>query len=296
MSFRLVRAIPFLAVAAMPAQSAAQVRASELGTVSQTVDGTVITLEYSRPRVRGRDSVFGKEVKWEEVWTPGANWATTFEINRDVWIDGHPVSQGKYAVWLTVKPEGDWEFLLDPRSHRFHTNRPDTVDGQIRFPIKVTRGTPFAEVLTWSFPSVKASKTTLAMQWSDVRVDLEISVSPTYSLLVPDDRAAPYIGNYTFGWTEPQPWDSAGPRTLTIQYSEGSLVGTLKPELWPGASLLIFLPIAEQWYIPAWLVKGEVYDVDKDIVFEFTLEGGRVTGYEVRETSDKVFAKGEKQK
>ena len=78
-------------LAALPTGAAGQVRASELGTVSQIIDGTRIAIEYSRPRARGRNDLFGGEIKWQEVWTPGANFATTLEVSRDVRIDGHPV-------------------------------------------------------------------------------------------------------------------------------------------------------------------------------------------------------------
>ena len=77
----------------------AQIRASERATVSQTVDGTVITVDFARPRRRGRAQVFGEEVKWEEIWTPGANMATTLELSKPVQINGHPVAKGKYSVW-----------------------------------------------------------------------------------------------------------------------------------------------------------------------------------------------------
>ena len=40
------------------------------------VNGTTITLDFSRPVARGRDSLFGGVVHWGELWTPGANWAT----------------------------------------------------------------------------------------------------------------------------------------------------------------------------------------------------------------------------
>lgn len=105
----------------------------------------------------------------------------------------------------------------------------------------------------------------------------------------------PYLGGWSFEWNEPQDWDSAGTRTLAFSERNGSLIGTYTPELWPGASEFIMIPIADQWFIPAWLEKGEIYDVDKDIVFEFTTDASGVTSYEVRETSDKVFAKGVKQ-
>jgi hypothetical protein len=142
---------------------------------------------------------------------------------------------------------------------------------------------------------VKATGAMLTMQWSDVRVDLDVVVPSSYDLTMPEERIRPYLGTWSFEWTEPQTWDSAGTRTLTFSERNGSLIGTYSPELWPGAAEFIMLPIADQWFIPAWLDKGEVYDVDKDIVFEFTTDANGVTSYEVRETSDKVFAKGQKQ-
>ena len=64
-----------------PAQS--QIRASERGSITQTIDGTTITVDYARPRTRGRAAVFGGEVHWKEVWTPGANMATTLEVSKN---------------------------------------------------------------------------------------------------------------------------------------------------------------------------------------------------------------------
>ncbi len=61
---------------ALPQTLDAQIRASERSTVSQTVDGTVITIDYSRPQLRGRTDRWGGEVPWGKKWTPGGNWAT----------------------------------------------------------------------------------------------------------------------------------------------------------------------------------------------------------------------------
>src|SRR5512147_2293691 len=76
----------------------AQIRASELQTIAQTVDGTTIKLTYSRPRLRGRSNVWGTRiVNWGEVWTPGANDATLLETDRDLTMGGVPVPKGKYS-------------------------------------------------------------------------------------------------------------------------------------------------------------------------------------------------------
>ena len=60
----------------------AQIIASERGSVSQIIDGTRIAVEFARPRLRGRDSVFGKLEPWNRAWTPGADSANGVEYVR----------------------------------------------------------------------------------------------------------------------------------------------------------------------------------------------------------------------
>ena len=112
----------------------AQVLASERSSVSQTVDGTTATLTYYRPRARGRTGLFGSRVRWGEVWTPGANQATTLNVNKDVSIEGQPVAKGTYSIWFVIA-RGPWEMVLDKDTTLFHTQGPKQRPGQIRFPI-----------------------------------------------------------------------------------------------------------------------------------------------------------------
>ena len=112
-----------LAGPALTASAGAQIRASELGTVSQVIDGTRIAVEYSRPRARGRTDMFGGEVKWQEVWTPGANYATTFETNKNVKLNGQLLPKGKYSLWFIVRQAGDWTAVFDTTPRRFHYHR-----------------------------------------------------------------------------------------------------------------------------------------------------------------------------
>src|SRR5688572_28023942 len=72
-SVRRLSVVLLLLPVVAPRSTWAQFRASPFGTVSQRIDSTIITVEYYRPSVRGR-AIFGRLVKWGEVWTPGANW------------------------------------------------------------------------------------------------------------------------------------------------------------------------------------------------------------------------------
>jgi hypothetical protein len=275
---------------AAPAALLAQVRASEPASVSQTIDGTTITVDYSRPRARGRDSLFGKVVQWDEVWTPGANWATTLTLSKDLRINGQALAKGKYSVWMVVRP-GPWTVVFDPRHRRFHTHHPDSTAEQVRFNV-VPEQAGFQEVLTWSFPYVRINGATLAMQWGAMRVPLAIEVEPSYGLTVPVARSAPYVGEYDFAWTEPG--DTTGPLTFTVSYRNGSLIGEWTPAPWPEAGPVILIPIREHWFITGFLEKGELYDVDRDMVIEFGVRSGRAGGFEVRAEGDKLIARGKR--
>jgi len=154
---------------------AAQGMLSEHAVAAQTVAGTTITVEYYRPQARGRDPLFGKVVKWGEHWTPGANWATTVEVDHNVRVNGAPLPKGKYALWTVVQRD-QWTLELRRQWHKFHVPPPnDSSDVQLQLTVKPESG-PHTEVLTYDFPAVQPAATTLRMRWGTVVVPLEIAV------------------------------------------------------------------------------------------------------------------------
>jgi hypothetical protein len=148
---------------------------SEHAVAAQTVAGTTITVEYYRPQARGRDSLIGKVVKWGEHWTPGANWATTIEVDRDIRLNGSELPKGKYAVWSIVEPD-HWTLELRRTWHKFHVPPPrDSADVQLRLEVRPEAG-PSTDILTFDFPVVKPKETTLRFRWGTVVVPLDIAV------------------------------------------------------------------------------------------------------------------------
>jgi hypothetical protein len=286
-------------------EAGAQIRASERATVSQTVDGTVITVEYARPRRRGRAQVFGDEVKWEEVWTPGANMATTLELSKPVEVNGHPVPAGKYSVWIQVN-QGDWVFMLDTVVNRFHTVRPDMGKVMLRFNVRPEEKPPL-DVLTWWFSDVKSDRTVLAMQWDKYLVPLTIKVPSSYSTTVSAEVARPIVGSYRMQWLGPPedeaaagPADSSRPDRdrppppsirLDVTYARGSLWGHVDPAPFPGYDTMVLLRIKDDWYLPGWWMHDELYDVSDDMTLEFKVENGKASGFEMRTTNDLVIGR-----
>jgi hypothetical protein len=281
------------ALAALAPAARAQIRASEPASVSQTIDGTKLTVQYSRPRVRGRSPLFGNReiVRWDEVWTPGANWATTLDVSRDVTLEGRRVPKGTYSVWMVVRKSGDWTAVLDPRAHRFHMEHPDSTADQIRFPVRVATA-PFAEVLTWSFPEVRATGGTLAMQWGTTRVAMKLDVEPSLTVAMPAADAEPYLGDYTMTAV-----DSTGAKGRTtgvrVLYEKGTLKGEFVPKD-PYMGRFALIRVAPDLFtVGLYDEKGEIYEVLRpEMMLTFTRADGRATTFEARDDQDKLFATG----
>jgi hypothetical protein len=264
---------------------AAQIRASERGTVSQTVDGTTITVDYGRPQTRGRSELFGVEVPWGKVWTPGANWATTLDVDRDIVIEGHPLTVGRYSVWLEVQPDG-WTAILDPEPRRFHLMPPPVSARQVRFPISPTIRDRHVEVLTWSFPAVRASGTTLELAWGHTAAVFDLQVQPSRPVTVAADLASRYVGSYRLRLHPPLGSDTVA---FELTHDGEHLVATWKAAPNPRLRETWLVSLGEGMFVPAEHEDGRVFDVVTDIVFEFTPLEGRATRFELRALGDELW-------
>jgi len=280
------------AAAGLSGTAGAQIRASAHGVAAQTVDGTTITIQYSRPQVRDRDPIFGGPVFWGEVWTPGANWATTIEVDKDIELEGHAVPAGKYSLWMIVQPE-EWTVILDPTWKLFHMNRPDSSDGQIRFTV-VPEERPHLEILTFSFPEVSATGGTLAMHWATTYVPLSFAVESSREITFAADKAPPYLGSYTMTWVSPDP--DAEPRVAAFDvfYEDGHLMATVDPAPFAELERMILIDIAADWFIVGSTKDGKLFDMITDLTFEFTVESGEAGSFELRGSTDQVMATGER--
>jgi hypothetical protein len=274
-----------LATAALTVASPAraQVRMSERGTVSQVLDGATITIDYSRPEARGRDSLFGKVVPWGHVWTPGANWATTIEADRDFRLNGRAVPKGKYAIWLVTRASGDWTLLLTLPAKHFHVPPPDTATATLAVAVTPEQRPTAEEVLTWSFPSVGPDAATLRMQWGTTAVPIRLSVEPTRLAVVPAGERATYVGDYAFKRPNgtnnvAHVADEAG--TLRV-HQDGKIYGVY--------DYFDFVPDGPGRFKRALYLDGKMVEVESELTYVFDVSGGRVTGFSLLGPNNQVL-------
>lgn len=285
--------LALLAVSLGSLSADAQIRASEAATVSQTVDGTTITIEYSRPSLRGRDlqaDLFGHQIPWGRAWTPGANSATTLESNRDFELDGHAVAAGRWSVWMVPSPDA-WEIVLDPRDGLWHTQYPAPTDDQVRFAVTPGSSADPIASLSWSFPEVRADGTALRMQWGTLVVDLDVAVQPTAKTTFSAEEAVPYLGTWEVEQLE-GPYGDAHAFSFELRLESGLMVGT-----WHfGASYsteVALVAVAEQVFRFGTLMDGSVASVDEYTLLEFVVDSdGHAVTFEGRNHEDELTHRG----
>ncbi len=83
---------------------------SPFSTLKQKVGLTDVTVEYSRPSMRGR-TIFGDLVPYDALWRTGANRNTTITFSDDVTVGDKELKAGSYAIF-TKPGEAVWEFTF----------------------------------------------------------------------------------------------------------------------------------------------------------------------------------------
>ena len=75
--------------------------------LEQRVGLTDITIEYSRPGVKGR-KIFGGLEAFDKIWRTGANARTSITFSTDATVDGQTLEAGTYALFTKPGVE-TWE-------------------------------------------------------------------------------------------------------------------------------------------------------------------------------------------
>ncbi len=220
----------------IPASAGAQITASERATLTQTITGVEVEIDYSRPSARGRDPLFGDVVPWGEVWTPGANNNTTIRFSDSVTVNGVDVGPGTYGMWIQVLEDEPWHFVLHEDTARFHTQHPTVESGMLTFPVEREYGDEFVETLLLDLQHIRADGAELHLSWGLNRVKVPIGVDPGYVMTVEPEEAERYVGEWMMDQTTNVP-----PAQVIEQ-----MTADMHPDM--AASLLNMVAMASETY------------------------------------------------
>lgn len=163
----------------------------------QTVGLTEITVDYSRPSMRGR-TIYGDLVPFGAMWRTGANAYTKISFDKDVTIAGKSVKAGTYSIF-TKPGEKEWEvfFYTDTQGGGVPRDWDENkVVAQTKVPT-MPMEMP-VETFTMTIDDVTSNGANLGIIWENTYVGVPFTVGTDDEVVANIERvmAGPSAGDY----------------------------------------------------------------------------------------------------
>jgi len=157
---------------------------SPAAMVSQTIGISTVTVNYSRPSVKGRE-VWGKLVPYgwniqpfgagnSAPWRAGANENTVIKFSHDVTVEGHKVPAGTYGLFFVINNDNNTgEVILSKDNKSWGSFFYDAKNDEMRSNIQL-RTVPHTEMLTYDFENLTKNSGELVLNWEKKQFPVKI--------------------------------------------------------------------------------------------------------------------------
>lgn len=161
--------IIFQVQAQKPAEDKSK-RPSPPAEVTQKIEsGATITINYSKPSLKGRVVGVNLEPMEGKVWRTGANEATWFQTDKDITVDGKKLPAGKYGFFTVFN--GDKAILIFNKVwDQWGAFSYKIEEDALRVNVPVLTQNPPAEQLSFSIG--KQGK--VEIQWGPKRISFQL--------------------------------------------------------------------------------------------------------------------------
>lgn len=170
---------------------------SPKSVLTQTVGMTDVTVEYSRPSMKGR-TIFAADglVPFGKVWRTGANQATKVTFSDEVTVGGKALDAGSYALFTTPGATS-WDVHFFPHTTNSSGGYGDATAAAV---VSVTpTALPFeVESMMIIFDELTSTGAVMELIWSNVVVPVEIGVHAHKQAMASIEKtlAGPTAGDY----------------------------------------------------------------------------------------------------
>lgn len=173
--------------AELQAQGLKMPQASSSQTVIQNFGLGKITLNYSRPNVKGR-KIFGGLEPYGTVWRTGANSATMISFTEPVKINGKEVPAGDYGLF-TIPGKDEWTVIFNKGAKQWGAYEYKEAEDVLRVKVKATKLKDKVETFTMQFANVYPTTAQLQLMWEDAAVNVDLSTEVDATVMASIDEA-----------------------------------------------------------------------------------------------------------
>lgn len=156
---------------------------SPAASISQTIGISTVSIDYSRPAVKGREiwgalvpfgwNVQGFGAGKEAPWRAGANENTVIKFSHPAKVEGVPVPAGSYGLFYVINKDNSGEVILSKDYRSWGSFWYDPAQDQLRAKIQI-RDIPATELLTYDFINVTKNSAELVLNWETKQFPVKI--------------------------------------------------------------------------------------------------------------------------
>lgn len=157
----------------------AQIRtpaSSPVATLSQAVGLAKVSIEYSRPSVKGR-KIFGDLVPFDKVWRTGANKITTIQFDKDLTANGQKIAAGSYGLY-TFPGQKNWIIALNSDDKQWGAYNYDSKKDVLRLTVAAEKLPKLVEHFTIAFDKFTATSADVVLSWEKTAVRFTLAHDP----------------------------------------------------------------------------------------------------------------------
>jgi len=142
-------------------------KASPRESVTGKINTATISIDYGSPSVKDR-KIWGALVPFNKIWRAGANEATTFETDKDLFVEGKKLPAGKYSLFI-IPNEKKCVVIFNKKAKQWGAYNYDEDLDQLRVEVSPKTETEATEKLLFL---VRENR--VALLWDNWQIALEI--------------------------------------------------------------------------------------------------------------------------
>jgi len=153
----------------------------------QSLGLSTVSMEYSRPSVKGRE-IFGGLVPYGQIWRTGANASTKITFGEDLMLENNAVEAGTYALY-TIPGEDEWTVMLyTDLTLGGNVANYDEENEYLRFSVKPQEMPMTFESMTFIINDIRDDQATLSLMWAQTMVSIEIQLEVDEKVMASIER------------------------------------------------------------------------------------------------------------
>lgn len=155
--------------------------ASPTSKLTQQFSTTSISVDYSRPSVKGR-KIFGEMIPFGKLWRTGANGNTKITFEEDVFFQGQKVPAGTYSLY-TMPGANSWTVILNKGLENWGLTGYDQKEDVARVTITPIKLNESVETLTIDINDITNTSATMNLSWENTKIPVQITADNKQRIL-----------------------------------------------------------------------------------------------------------------